>query len=64
MKAASRNDTNISNLAYLIDRIRVNEGKDQLYGTQFTAIRDKHGKIIDILLKPIEDPIIGRSGEC
>jgi len=38
------------NLAYLEDRARVNEGRPQLYGTQFGGEGDAYGP------KPIEDP--------
>ncbi|MEK7497577.1 MAG: DUF6624 domain-containing protein [Patescibacteria group bacterium] len=36
----NKNDVSKKNVAYLIDRIRVNEGKKQIYGTQFYKDRD------------------------
>ena len=32
------------NYAQLVDRVRIYEGKNQLYGTQFTSIEGKKGK--------------------
>jgi len=32
------------NYAQLVDRVRIYEGKNQLYGTQFTSIEGKRGK--------------------
>jgi hypothetical protein len=49
------NNTNIHNIAYLEDRIRVNTNRKQLYGTQFENVL-KDGKTIDLILKPTEDP--------
>lgn len=40
MKDDLRN-INSLNYAQLVDRIRIYEGKNQLYGTQFTSIEDK-----------------------
>lgn len=50
------NNTNIHNIAYLEDRIRINTNKKQLYGTQFENVL-KDGKTIDLVLKPTEDPV-------
>lgn len=49
MGAAPATEVNQTNIAYLEDRVRVNQGQGQLYGTQFTQI---DGKFIP---KTIED---------
>ena len=49
LEADKKNDVNKDNLAYLIDRVRVNSGKPQIYGTQY---KEENGKIVS---KPIED---------
>lgn len=48
MKEASE-DVKKENIAYLEDRIRVNEGRKQFYGTQFTGEGENYGPY------PIED---------
>lgn len=48
--AAMRGDASASDAAYLTDRVRVNRGEPQLYGTQF------HGEGSDLRPRPIEDP--------
>lgn len=48
--AVSRGEASAKNYAYLLDRVRMNQGKPQVYGTQFTSGAD--GKL---LLHPIED---------
>lgn len=49
MKEAPAGEVNVINVAYLEDRVRVNEGRGQLYGTQFTQEGGKH------IPKTIED---------
>src|SRR5260370_41554450 len=51
MKAKSAGEVSPANIAYLEDRVRVGEGRPQLYGTQFYA--DEAGNIGP---RPIEDP--------
>ena len=50
MKALPKGEVKLSNLAYLEDRVRVNAGRPQLYGTQFLRVGDSFGP------QPIEDP--------
>jgi len=50
MKAADEGDVSKRNVAYLEDRIRVNEGRPQLYGTQFFGEGSMYGP------RPIEEP--------
>ena len=50
MKTASEGEISKRNIAYLEDRVRVNEGRLQLYGTQFGGEGDNFGP------RPIEDP--------
>ena len=49
----ARSDVDIQNIAYLEDRVRVNDGRPQLYGTQFTI--DDAGNLAPL---PIDDPEI------
>ena len=42
MKDAQQSEVNITDIAYLEDRVRVNQGKGQLYGTQFTQEDGRH----------------------
>jgi hypothetical protein len=51
MRALPADEVQPSNIAYLEDRVRVGEGRPQLYGTQFYA--DEHGQFGP---SPIEDP--------
>jgi hypothetical protein len=48
--AVGQGDASPAHLAYLEDRVRVNAGQPQLYGTQFTVIDGELGPC------PIEDP--------
>jgi len=48
--AVERGDASPAHLAYLEDRVRVNAGQPQLYGTQFTVTDGVLGP------RPIEDP--------
>ena len=48
MKDASSGEVNKIDMAYLEDRVRVNQGKGQLYGTQFTQ---EGGKYIPIKIE-------------
>ncbi len=49
MQSENPDEVGRKNLAYLIDRVRVNEGSPQLYGSQFTS---ETGKFIP---RPIEN---------
>jgi len=49
MKKESSGEVDITDIAYLEDRVRVNKGQQQLYGTQFT---EKGGQRVP---KPVED---------
>ena len=49
-EAVKNGEASKQSLAYLIDRVRKNEGLPQIYGTQFV---DKNGKMS---LYPVEDP--------
>jgi hypothetical protein len=49
MKEADEGDVNKQNIAYLEDRIRVNQGRGQIYGTQFKQENQQHIPL------PIED---------
>ncbi len=51
MKAQAAGEVSPANIAYLEDRVRVGEGRPQVYGTQFYA--DEAGKVGP---RPIEDP--------
>jgi len=51
MKAADQGEVRKQEIAYLEDRVRVNRGKPQLYGTQF--LKNING---EYLPKPIESP--------
>lgn len=48
--AVAQGEASPGNLAHLEDRVRVNAGQPQLYGTQFTVTGDDFGPC------PIEDP--------
>jgi hypothetical protein len=49
--AVDRGEASARDYAYLEDRVRLQEGKGQLYGTQF--IQDTKGRLI---LQPLKDP--------
>jgi len=49
MKEVSVSEVDQINMAYLEDRVRVNRGQRQLYGTQFTQVDNQH------IPQPIED---------
>lgn len=49
MKEAEAGEVDITEIAYLEDRVRVNQGRGQLYGTQFTQKNGEH------IPEPIED---------
>jgi hypothetical protein len=49
-EAVASGDADRSNLAYLEDRVRVNAGRPQIYGTQYTTTATGFGP------QPIEDP--------
>jgi hypothetical protein len=42
MKEATAGEVNVTDIAYLTDRVCVNRGRGQLYGTQFTQEDGKH----------------------
>jgi len=48
--AVSAGEASAKDYAYLLDRVRMNQGKLQVYGTQFTS--DADGKLV---LYPVED---------
>lgn len=48
--AVEKGDAPKRHLAYLTDRVRVNEGEKQLYGTQVQIVNAQ------VVLQPIEDP--------
>lgn len=50
MEDTEKDEVDPMNIAYLIDRIAVNRGKEQIYGTQFHI--DKNGKLVP---RPIEN---------
>jgi Family of unknown function (DUF6624) len=50
-RAVSADEASPTDYAYLLDRVRMNQGKPQVYGTQFISGAD--GKLG---LHPIEDP--------
>lgn len=50
-RAVKRGEASPKDCAYLIDRVRLQRGKMQLYGTQF--IQDSRGRLI---LQPLKDP--------
>lgn len=52
-EAAKRNDVAMANIAYLTDRILVNKGKPQLYGTQF--YRNENGRLVPKAIKEFEN---------
>jgi hypothetical protein len=49
MKAAPEGEVKLRHIAYLEDRVRVNFGRPQVYGTQFSSV----GNILRV--RPIED---------
>lgn len=49
MKEAPSGEVDISNIAYLEDRVRINQGRSQRYGTQFIQENSQH------VPRPIED---------
>ncbi len=50
-EAAQRGDATMRQLAYLTDRVRVNEGREQVFGTQMRGDTDRRA-----VPWPIEDP--------
>ena len=58
-EAVTKNNASALDMAYLTDRVRKNEGKKQLFGTQmvYKTIDDpKKGKILTMELWPVENP--------
>src|ERR687894_1741011 len=49
--AVSRGEAAQRDLAYLTDRVRLNEGREQVYGTQIAEVKDGNG-----VPWPVEDP--------
>jgi len=49
--AVGRGDAAQRDLAYLTDRVRMNEGREQVYGTQIAEVKDGNG-----VPWPVEDP--------
>lgn len=56
MKQESESEVSPVDIAYLEDRIRVNTGQGQVYGTQFHETRDAEGNVVQYGPRPIEDP--------
>lgn len=52
-RAVKRGEASAADYAYLVDRVRLQEGKPQLYGTQF--IQDSKGRLVLQPLKDAED---------
>lgn len=50
-RAVKRGEASAKDYAFLVDRVRLQRGKAQLYGTQF--IQDSRGRLI---LQPLKDP--------
>lgn len=50
-RAVKHGEASAKDYAYLVDRVRLQRGKMQLYGTQF--IQDSNGRLI---LQPLKDP--------
>lgn len=50
-RAVKRGEASSADYAYLVDRVRLQDGKGQLYGTQF--IQDSRGRLV---LQPLKDP--------
>lgn len=42
MKEAPAGEVDVTDIAYLTDRVCVNRGRGQIYGTQFTQDEGKH----------------------
>ena len=55
MKQATEGDVSKIDIAYLEDRVRVNTGRGQIYGTQFRETRNEEGIVVAYEPKPIED---------
>lgn len=55
MKEQAEGEVSKPNIAYLEDRILVNEGRPQLYGTQFHKIKKYDGDA-EYVPRPIQDP--------
>lgn len=53
---AGKNNTSSNNVAYLTDRVLVNTGKKQIYGTQFKIKKNDKDYPIEIDSKPLEYP--------
>ena len=49
------NEIALGNYAYLIDRVLINDCKEQLYGTQFSIIMDEKENFKSIEFKPISE---------
>lgn len=52
IKAGGNNNVSKANIAFLTDRVLVNRGKPQIYGTQF--YEDKTGKLLPQTIRNIE----------
>lgn len=52
-KSVEKGDMDPQNYAYLYDRIKINTGEKQLYGTQFSHV-DMKNKTLE--LAPLDDP--------
>jgi hypothetical protein len=52
-EACKKSNTNVNNYAYLYDRIKVNTNQNQLYGTQFSDVKDEKGYTTDLIFRPM-----------
>ena len=50
-RAVEKGEASPKDYAYLLDRVRLQDGKPQLYGTQF--VQDSKGRLV---LQPLKDP--------
>lgn len=55
MREQPAGEVSARDIAYLEDRVRVNAGREQLYGTQFRTELDKEGQVTFFGPQPIED---------
>src|SRR3989338_6041030 len=54
MKAAPATEVDPTNIAFLEDRVRVNQGKEQIYGTQFTEV-DVDARRAEVGMEPLSE---------
>ncbi len=56
LKEQTEGEVRLQDVAYLEDRVRVNTGRPQPYGTQFRETRNPDGQVVAYGPRPIEDP--------